>query len=303
MAFAIEKFLELSKAVTTSDLDWSYVEKTGVTEDEARALRYMADVESHTIIYLRDLLAGHTSRDREITAFLSCWVYEELNHGLAIDKFLTAAGYPPDKERYQKIAGGFSWQEEIEAFLTLNIAKLTPHFAATHMSWGALNEMMAASAYTQLAYYTKNKELSKLLLRIAKDERRHQSFYYHQAEKRLTHPLASKMANIAMKRFWAPVGMGVGEDFGLQFIAALLFDDERGQQELNHMDKMFAKLPTFGWFNRVTSSVNGAIQEFSKKEPARAQQIKERKQQNLKTRTDKQKAEWEASAAAVDEAN
>ena len=51
MAFAIEKFLELSKAVTTSDLDWSYVEKTGVTEDEARALRYMADVESHTIIY------------------------------------------------------------------------------------------------------------------------------------------------------------------------------------------------------------------------------------------------------------
>lgn len=275
MAFAIEKFLELSKAVTTSDLDWSYVEKTGVTEDEARALRYMADVESHTIIYLRDLLAGHTSRDREITAFLSCWVYEELNHGLAIDKFLTAAGYPPDKERYQKIAGGFSWQEEIEAFLTLNIAKLTPHFAATHMSWGALNEMMAASAYTQLAYYTKNKELSKLLLRIAKDERRHQSFYYHQAEKRLQHPLAQAICATALRVFWNPVGMGVGEANTLGLIGALLYDDERGREDLRRMDRLMAKLPGLGWFARVSLEVGKAIDTFRATEPERAKQIDE----------------------------
>jgi hypothetical protein len=57
MAFDIERFLELSKAVDTSDLDWDYIRRVGVTDDEARALRYMADIESHTIIYLR---AGST---------------------------------------------------------------------------------------------------------------------------------------------------------------------------------------------------------------------------------------------------
>ena len=100
MAFAIDRFLELSKAVNTADLDWSYIREVGVTDDEARSLRYMSDVESHTIIFLRDLLAGHTARDREITAFLSCWVYEETQHGYALDKFLNACGRPRDRNRF-----------------------------------------------------------------------------------------------------------------------------------------------------------------------------------------------------------
>ena len=97
MAFDIERFVALSKAVETSDLDWEYIARVGVTDDEARMLRYMADVESHTMLYLRDLLAGHTSRDYEVVAFLSCWVYEETHHGYALDRFLSACGRAPDK--------------------------------------------------------------------------------------------------------------------------------------------------------------------------------------------------------------
>ena len=299
MAFDIERFLELSKAVDTSDLDWDYVRRVGVTDDEARALRYMADIESHTIIYLRDLLSGHTARDPEITSFLSCWVYEELNHGRAINKFLNAAGHPTPKDRYTQIVDNMGPMEHVEAFLTTNVPKLTPHFAATHMTWGAVNEMMAASAYTQLAYYSQNKELSKLLLRLAKDERRHQSFYYHQAERRLHHAMARRLATFAMKVFWAPVGMGVGDDMGLEFIANLLFDDERGAQELRLMDRRMSELPGFNWFDRVERSVVKAIADFRRKEPARADQIRARKTEIAKQKTAKQKADFESSTVPI----
>jgi rubrerythrin len=292
MGFAIDRFLDMSKAVTTTDLDWSYIQQTGVTDDEARALRYMSDVESHTIIFLRDLLHGHTARDREITAFLACWVYEETHHGRAIDKFLNACGRPREQNRFAQVIKDAGFKEQVEAFFTTNLAKATPHFAATHMAWGAIQEMMAASAYTQLAYYTRNRELSKLLLRMAKDERRHQAFYYSQAERRMNHPFALAMATLAMKKFWSPVGLGVGETRGLEFIACLLFDDERGQEELRHMDHMFSRLPGFGWWQGAVTAVNVAIEDFRRKEPQRAQQIKDRKLRSEGSQTASEKAEW-----------
>lgn len=279
MAFDIDRFVDLSRAVETSDVDWDYVKQVGVTGDEARILRYMADVESHTVIYLRDLLSGHTASDSEITQFMACWVYEETHHGRALNRFLSACGHPPERNRYSQVLAKMGWQEHLEALLTVNVPKLTPHFAATHMSWGAVDEMMAASAYTQLAYYTRNKELSKLLSRMAKDERRHQSFYYHQAEKRLHHPLAQALCATALRLFWNPVGMGVGEETTLGFIAALLYDDEQGREELARMDRMMAALPGLGWFDRVSIEVGKAIDLFRVREPARAQKIRDHKRQ------------------------
>ena len=275
MAFEIDRFMDLSKAVDLSDMDWEYVARVGVTDDEAKCLRYMADIESHTILYLRDLLAGHTSRDAEVTSFLSCWVYEETYHGRAIDKLLTVAGRPPEANRYEKTSEGASWREDLEAFLSHSAAKATKHFAAAHMAWGAINEMMAASAYTQLARHTKNKELSKLLLKLSKDERRHQSFYYSQAEKRLAaSPVARFLAKLALSRFWTPVGMGVGEADGIQFIASFLYDDENGAQELRHMDRAMQKLPGLEWWNKGYEMVSGAMKEFETTNPVKAKALR-----------------------------
>jgi hypothetical protein len=269
MTFSIERFVSLSKAVETNDLDWDYIARVGVTSDEARVLRYMADTESHTIIYLRDLLSGHTARDPEITAFLSCWVYEEFNHGRAIDRFLGACGRPPDKDHYTKVTASAHWVEDLEAFLTTSLPRLTPHFAAAHMAWGALDEMMAASAYTQLAAHTKNRELSKLLLRMAKDERRHQSFYYHQAEKRLYHPLARFLTRLALYRFWSPVGIGVGgDDDELAFIGCLLYGHDHGDDELRHMDNMMARLPGLESCTLAYDHVRRRMDSFGLRNPS-----------------------------------
>lgn len=292
MGFAIDRFLELSKAVNTADLDWAYIREVGVTDDEARSLRYMSDVESHTIIFLRDLLSGHTARDREITAFLSCWVYEETHHGYALNKFLDGCGRPRDPHRFEQVIKSAGFKEWFEAFCTINLAKLTSHFAATHMVWGAIQEMLAAAAYTQLAYYTRNRELSKLLLRMAKDERRHQAFYYDQAEKRLCHPIAIGLATFALKVVWSPVGLGVGEQRGLEFIASLLFDDERGQEELRLVDRKIGRLPGFAGWDGALTSVNAAIADFRQKEPARAQQIRSQKQRSESSRTAAERADW-----------
>ena len=57
--FDVKRFLELAGEVKTDDLDWDACAKAGISPEEARILRYMADTESHTILYMRDLLAGH----------------------------------------------------------------------------------------------------------------------------------------------------------------------------------------------------------------------------------------------------
>ena len=41
--------------------------------DALRSLRYMHDIEHHTVCYLRDLLLTPAHRDPAITSFLSCW--------------------------------------------------------------------------------------------------------------------------------------------------------------------------------------------------------------------------------------
>lgn len=271
MAFDIERFVALSKAVDTSDLDWDYIARVGVTDDEARILRYMADVESHTLLYLRDLLAGHTSRDYEVVAFLSCWVYEETHHGYALDRFLSACGRAPDKSRYTQVTEGASWQEDIEAWLSHAAARATPHFAATHMTWGAINEMTAALAYTALARFTRNTELAKLLGRLAKDERRHQSFYYHQAQKRLeASRVAQGIARFALQRFWGPVGVGVGESETFGMIAAMLFDNEWGREEFRSIDRSIARLPGLSDFDLVSRRIPATGAEFARRHPEKA---------------------------------
>ncbi len=275
MSFSIERFVSLSKAVDTSDIDWDYVARVGVSDDEARVLRYMADTESHTIIYMRDLLAGHTARDPEIAAFMSCWVYEEFNHGRAIDRFLAGCGRAPSAGQYTKVAESASWVEGLEAMFTLSLPHLTPHFAAVHMAWGAIDEMMAAMAYVQLSQYTRNKELAKLLLRMAKDERRHQAFYFHQAERRMRHPLGQVLARLGLEQLWSPVGIGVGGDSDdLAFIAWMLLDSQRGRDELRHNDRIMGRLPGMSGCSLSFRRVDGLMRSFQSRFPQEVERLR-----------------------------
>lgn len=99
--FDLDRYLRNSKRVDLSGVHWDRVGDDPLSEDEARCLAYMMDIESHTSIFLRDLLATKAAFEPDVTAFLSCWVYEELWHGEAFSRFLGEAGYElaPDRER------------------------------------------------------------------------------------------------------------------------------------------------------------------------------------------------------------
>jgi hypothetical protein len=74
-------------------------------------------------------------------------------------------------------------------YLALKFARLlsraTRHFAAVHMTWGAINELSTLIGYSALVERTCHPLLATVLGRIVKDERRHFSFYFNQARMRL----------------------------------------------------------------------------------------------------------------------
>src|SRR6059058_5115065 len=90
--FDIDKYLRASKKLDLSHLDWDAIPDHPLSDGDVMSMHYMMDIETHTVIYLRDLLATRAAEDPQITAFLSCWVYEELSHGEAFSDFLRSYG-------------------------------------------------------------------------------------------------------------------------------------------------------------------------------------------------------------------
>src|ERR1700688_3579854 len=90
--FNLESYLEHSKKVDASDMDFSQAQRYPLSEEEIRCLTYMMDIETHTIVYLKGILSTCAIRDPRTTSFLSCWAYEEFFHGHTLRRFLEAAG-------------------------------------------------------------------------------------------------------------------------------------------------------------------------------------------------------------------
>ena len=90
--FDIDRYLRNSKQLDLSQIDWEDIPNHPLSDGDVMCLHYMMDIETHTVIYLRDLLATRASHDPHVTGFLSCWVYEELWHGEAFSDFLRDYG-------------------------------------------------------------------------------------------------------------------------------------------------------------------------------------------------------------------
>jgi hypothetical protein len=256
--FELDRFIELSGAIKLDDIDWEEASRVGITDEEERIVRYISATESYTILYMRDLLSGHSVKDPEITAFLSVWVFEELWHGRALDKLLAAVGRPMD--RFDRVVANVSFRELLEQFLAGFAANLTPRWIPTHMTWGAINESTAAMAYRALEAHTQNPALKKICSRAAKQERKHFSFYYHQAQKRLDgDEKAQKFCKFVLQAFWKPVGATVAGKETLEFMAAKFFSDAAGKEMLREADETIRALPGLGWFGMITPAVEKLI--------------------------------------------
>ena len=239
--FDLDAYISRSRAVDLQAIDWDRVPQHPLPQEAVRALRYMQDIESHTIIYLRSLLDTRAIDDPEVATFLACWLYEETFHGIALARFLRSAGY--DIEPRPRSAA--SVRQSIERRLTSWLARAWPDFVAVHMTWGAINELTTLTGYRRLTAVVDHPVLHDLLDRIVLDESRHFYFYFKQAEQRLLRPRTARIARAVVERFWEPVGSGVQPASETRFLADYLFGGREGRAAARKVDLTIADLPGF----------------------------------------------------------
>jgi hypothetical protein len=142
-----------------------------------RSLRYMHDVEHHTVCYLRDLLLTPAHRDPKVTSFLSCWVFEEMWHGEAIGRVLEAHGEVAGMPRVAALRERQRRRQALTTLSTIASAACAGRaFTALHMTWGAVNEWTTQAAYARLSEAAGHPTLRELLRRIMRQEGGHIDF-------------------------------------------------------------------------------------------------------------------------------
>jgi hypothetical protein len=249
----IDAYVARSKALDLGDVPWHEVPRYPLSTDTVRTLRYMQDIEGHTIIYLRSLLATRAVDDPEIATFLACWLYEETFHALALARFLEAAGHPLGPRELPR--GKEKIGQRLEGFVTAFVSKAWPDFCALHMTWGAINELLTLTGYRRLQDVANHPVLTELLARIMRDESRHFSFYYHQAEIRLARRGVAPVVRRIVKSYWGPVGTGVAPIADTLFLGRYLFSGPEGAAAAQKIDDTISRLPGFADVRPVSTWV------------------------------------------------
>lgn len=249
--FDLEKYLRASGKVPTEDLAWDEVRAHPLAQGEIRFLYYMMNIEAHTIVYLKELLNTKVIEDDEVTAFLNCWAFEEFFHGRALERFLrTYAG--DDVARHgakQRLSYTSSFGRGVRRLASPLLSALTPDFSATHMTWGATQELTTLHGYESLARQSQHPVLKELMARIIRDERRHFAFYFNQAERRLdATPGSQRVTRWAMDRLWKPVGAGTMPVPESDFTSWFLFRGDWGRAAVREVEATIGQLPGMaGW--------------------------------------------------------
>lgn len=226
-------------------IDFDSFRSDPLDEEVLRCLRYMHDVESHTICYLRDLLLTPSHQDPRITTFLTLWNFEEHWHGEALGRVLAAHDEAAGSDRIAPMRRRLGRRDQIKPLTSaLAAALIGEDFVATHMAWGAINEWSTHAGYARLVERADHPVLSELLTRIMRQESRHVAFYAAEARTRLARSArARRVTRWALRRFWAPVGSGVMPPEESQFLFSYLLAGPAGQATVARIDHNIDRLP------------------------------------------------------------
>lgn len=242
---ALERYTDYSEKIDTSDIDWKSAGVAGLTEEEKFILTYFSDIESQTIMYLRDLLHTKAVEDPEVIGFLSMWNYEEYFHGQALARLLLECGIDLEKKRIAAVRKEASFRETLIGWGASLFSKIfSNEFPALFMTWGAINEITTLRGYERLYETTQNPILKILCERIAKQERRHFAWYFNNAKTRLDESLRTRqVTRYVLKKFWSPVGAGVKSNEEVSQLLHFLFPGEKTKQLAQEVDARIAELP------------------------------------------------------------
>ena len=245
MQLDLETYKRHAGRVDLDGIDFGAFRADPLDPASLRCLRYMHDVEHHTICYLRDLLVTPAHRDPDMTTFLTMWTFEEFWHGEAIGAVLAAHDEPAGASRIARLRGGLSWKDRIAPMLHgLGSAVVGASYTAVHMTWGAVNEWTTQAGYSRLAARAEHPMLTELLRRIMRQEGRHIDFYAHQAIARLDGDRrAQRLTRLALSRFWKPVGSDVMPEPEVRFMVRHLFSGVEGSAVVDRLDRRVDRLP------------------------------------------------------------
>ena len=254
----VEEFAASARPVKFDDLDLANAFRDRPLSPEGlRCLRYMHDIESHTVCYLRDLLLTESHRDPRITTFLTTWAWEEQWHGVALAKVLEAHGETAGNERISATRRALGFKDRVAPLLnTLGSVLARRDFVAVHMTWGALNEWSTQAGYARLADLEDHPVLTELLERIQRQESRHIAFYATEARERLAaSPRAQRLVRLALDKLWAPVGSGVVPKEETAFLVQWLLGGPDGKPVVKKLDQRLERLPGMAGLKLVEREV------------------------------------------------
>jgi hypothetical protein len=274
--FDLDRYLRNSKKVDLSGIDWAQIPDHPLTDGDVMCLHYMMDIEAHTVIYLRDLLATRAAADPQITAFLSCWVYEELWHGEAFSDFLRAYGIeepveprlpdgrtpmPTRANRWRQLRVKIGVGNGFGIVPTMIGSALTRNFVAIHMMWGAVNELSTLTGYHALMRRCDHPVLHRLLDKVILDERRHFAFYRAQARARMERSAtARRLVRWVLSNLWTPVGAGVKTPEEVDALALYLFGDSpAGREHAREIDRTISEVPGLEGLRLLEDYLDSAI--------------------------------------------
>jgi hypothetical protein len=254
MSFQVEKYARQAAPVRYDDLDLTAAFRDRpLSSDTLRVLRYMCDIESHTICYLRDVLVTPSHTDPEVTTFLTMWNYEEYWHGEVLADVLAAHGIATGADHIRQVRLRQGWRDRVSPIRQALLANLIGEdFVATHMSWGAVNEWLTFAGYQRLTQIENHPVLSEVLSRIAAQETRHIAFYATQARTRLVASgRARKLTRMALSMAWQPVGANVMPLDEVRHLVRHLLGGPDGLAEARRIDARIDTLPGLEGLNLV----------------------------------------------------
>ena len=141
MGFDLADYKARTGRLDAAGIDFDAFADQPLRPEPLRCLRYMHDVEFHTVCYLRDLLLTPAHKDPDVTAFLSFWVYEEYWHGDAIARVLSVHGETAGESRVGPMRRALGFRDRVAPFGHMLAAAIGgTDYTAVHMAWGAINE-------------------------------------------------------------------------------------------------------------------------------------------------------------------
>jgi hypothetical protein len=240
------------------EIPWHTVRDYPLDERLVPVLLYMRDIEILTDMYHEELKRTPTGKDSVISKFMERWGIEEITHGELINRFLNEAGFETIgswKEQISlDVSGYYNFYTRILTALTNCVGK---SFTATHMAYGAINELCAAQAYRRLIEIADHPVLTHILKGIIREESVHTQFYYSVARLELKKSnYAQNIARFIIKNFWQPVGSGARPDASRNYAIAMLFGDEEGVEWIDRtVTGRVQKLPGFEGITKVTDRI------------------------------------------------